>query len=294
MKKSSKIVLALSLAMVLVAGLIVAVRMFRSPYTYDGTGTDPIALMQDPSSYDNGTADGAAAVMVNENLEKTAATNVVFSVVFNYRGYDTLGESFILIGAIAGTTAILRKKHAGKKEKDLEKAASIDTASIPEPPVKTAPKAKQKKKPVYHREPVIIRCAADALLPFAGIYGWYIVFHGATSPGGGFQGGVIIAGSVLLLFLGYGLRGIREILPQRFLHSSEAIAEISYAFIGLMGILAGTSFAFNFVFMGHRTETSMLMNDAVGYHVMAGIGCLLILMLGMLGPDTDELTGEDH
>ena len=74
-------------------------------------------LYEDPSSYDNTQADGAASIMVNENLEKTAADNVVFSVVFNFRGYDTMGESFILIAAIAGSLVILRKAaHSVKKE----------------------------------------------------------------------------------------------------------------------------------------------------------------------------------
>ena len=60
--------------------------------------------------------DGVADVIVQENLEKTAAKNVVFSVVYNFRGYDTMGESFILIAAIAGSLVILRKSSKKKKE----------------------------------------------------------------------------------------------------------------------------------------------------------------------------------
>ena len=113
-----KIVLALSLLVVLGCGVYAAVVMAKSAPTYDGSHLDVVALYEDPSSYDNSKADGAAAVIVNENLEKTAASNVVFSVVFNFRGYDTLGESFILIAAIAGSLVILRK--AGKKDGEEE------------------------------------------------------------------------------------------------------------------------------------------------------------------------------
>ena len=108
--RASKPVLAVSLLLILCIGLAAAIRMAGSAPTYDGRGTDVAALQQDAHAYDDSNADGVAAVMVDENNEKTAADNVVYSVVFNYRGYDTLGESFILIGAIAGTTAILRKK----------------------------------------------------------------------------------------------------------------------------------------------------------------------------------------
>lgn len=109
MSKTKKIVLALSLVVILACGIWAAVVMAGSTPTYDGSHMDLIDLYETPSNYDNSTADGAASVIVNENLEKTAADNVVFSVVFNFRGYDTLGESFILIAAIAGCLAILRK-----------------------------------------------------------------------------------------------------------------------------------------------------------------------------------------
>lgn len=113
-----KLVLALSLLVLVGCGLYAAVVMADSAPTYDGSHLDVIALYENPESYDNSKADGAAAVIVNENLDKTAATNVVFSVVFNFRGYDTLGESFILIAAIAGSLVILRK--SGKKDGEGE------------------------------------------------------------------------------------------------------------------------------------------------------------------------------
>lgn len=117
MSGTKKLVLALSLAVLLICGIVAGGRMANSSPTYDGTNTDLVGLYEDPGSYDNTQADGAAAIMVNENLEKTAADNVVFSVVFNFRGYDTMGESFILIAAIAGSLVILRKAaHSVKKE----------------------------------------------------------------------------------------------------------------------------------------------------------------------------------
>lgn len=111
-QKTKNIVLAITLLIIVIIGITAAVRMAKSVPTYNGEGTDVIALYEDPSAYDNTGADGVAAVIVNENNERTAADNVVFSVVFNFRGYDTLGESFILIAAIAGSLAILRKSTA--------------------------------------------------------------------------------------------------------------------------------------------------------------------------------------
>ena len=107
-----------SLAMILFAGITAAVQMAAMPRTYEGqNATVPVAvLQQNPEAYDDSTADGAAAAIVQQNLAKTHAVNDVTSVVFDFRGYDTMGEAFILITAVAGSAVILFTKKAGKEE----------------------------------------------------------------------------------------------------------------------------------------------------------------------------------
>lgn len=143
----------------------------------------------------------------------------------------------------------------------------------------------------YKRKPIVVKCASDLFLPLAGVFGCYVVFHGSSSPGGGFQGGVLIASAILLIYLGYGSQRARKAFSERLLHKTETIAEIVYIVIALLGLLAGLNFCVNFVFGDKVLDTSILMNDAVGYHVMAGIICLLIMMLGVLNPDEDEKEG---
>ena len=139
----------------------------------------------------------------------------------------------------------------------------------------------------YKKKPVIVRSASDLFLPPACVFGCYVVLHGSTSPGGGFQGGVLVASAILLVFLGYGGSKVRHSFSERLLHSSETVAEIMYVVIALIGVFTGLNFCVNFVFAGKQVETSVLMNDAVGYHVMAGITCLLIMMLSVLEPEGD-------
>ena len=112
------------LAVFLLVGVYAAVTMASLPRTYDGSQANvPVyELRQDPASYDDSTADGAAAAIVQQNLDKTHAVNDVTSVVFDFRGYDTMGEAFILMTAVAGSTVILfNKKTAKKEEKNNEK-----------------------------------------------------------------------------------------------------------------------------------------------------------------------------
>ena len=111
-----------SLAVSLFAGLTAAIRMADMPRTYQGEdATVPVVvLQQSPESYDDSTADGAAAAIVQQNLAKTHAVNDVTSVVFDFRGYDTMGEAFILITAVAGSSVILFTRKSGKEEKKDE------------------------------------------------------------------------------------------------------------------------------------------------------------------------------
>ena len=106
------------LAVFLLVGINAAVTMASLPRTYDGSQANvPVyELRQDPASYDDSTADGAAAAIVQQNLDKTHAVNDVTSVVFDFRGYDTMGEAFILMTAVAGATVILFNKKTAKKE----------------------------------------------------------------------------------------------------------------------------------------------------------------------------------
>ena len=102
----------------LVVGIYAAMDKAAMPRTYDGqAATVPVyELRQDPASYDDSTADGAAAAIVQQNLDRTHAVNDVTSVVFDFRGYDTMGEAFILMTAVAGATVILFSKKTAKKE----------------------------------------------------------------------------------------------------------------------------------------------------------------------------------
>ena len=51
---------------------------------------------------------------------------------------------------------------------------------------------------------IVLRCGADSLLPLMLVYMLYIILHGHLSPGGGFQGGVLMVAVVTILYLGHG------------------------------------------------------------------------------------------
>lgn len=107
-----------SVLIVAIISIYASVSMASMPRTYDGSkAAVPVYdLLRDPASYDDSEADGAAAVIVQQDLEKTHAINSVTSIVFDFRGYDTMGEAFILMTAVGGATVILFAKKPEKKE----------------------------------------------------------------------------------------------------------------------------------------------------------------------------------
>ena len=121
--KAKRIIAIVSLVIILAAGIFAVVTASGLERTYDGKN-DAVDLYLD---HENGIsdklteADGIAEVIVVQNLAReegmgTMAQNNVAAIVFDYRGFDTLGESFILLTAIAGSFVILSM--AKKKKED--------------------------------------------------------------------------------------------------------------------------------------------------------------------------------
>lgn len=89
--------------------------------TYDGSATKVYDIMRNPENYTVEKSDGVANIIVKETIKKTGAINAVTAVVFDFRGYDTLGESFVLLTAVSCTAIILRKGIVRRSDCNEEK-----------------------------------------------------------------------------------------------------------------------------------------------------------------------------
>ncbi len=98
--------------------------------TYDGSNVNVIDIYENPDEVEvNGYVGGIADIIVKEDLSKTMAANNVAAVVYDFRGFDTLGESFILLTAIAGSFIILRSVTDDEKKAKEELAAKAAAAT---------------------------------------------------------------------------------------------------------------------------------------------------------------------
>ncbi len=92
---------------------------------------------------------------------------------------------------------------------------------------------------------LIVRVVTQKMFPFILMFGVYIIFHGSSSPGGGFQGGVVIGAAYILFAIGVDPREGRKHTPESVLNVMRSLGVFIYTGIGLVGALLGYTFLAN-------------------------------------------------
>jgi multicomponent Na+:H+ antiporter subunit B len=120
-----------------------------------------------------------------------------------------------------------------------------------------------------------IRLAGLTLVGLLVVFGTYVVLHGHLTPGGGFQGGVIIGSSALVAYLTTGYTAFENISPIEWMEVLEALGAGAFVVIGLCGLIFGGCFLSNFLPLGTAGQfasggTIALINDFVGIEVASG------------------------
>ncbi len=126
-----------------------------------------------------------------------------------------------------------------------------------------------------------VRRYALLVLPVALVTGLYVIAHGQLSPGGGFQGGVVAATALHLLYLGADYHALERVRPLGVYETTDALAVSCYLVLGAAGILAGTAFLAN-TLLPYGTFNTLssggtvpLLNAAIGMEVASAVVVLL-------------------
>ena len=88
----------------------------------------------------------------------------------------------------------------------------------------------------------LIRVVAKMTIPFILAFGFYVILHGELGPGGGFQGGVILAAAFILYGLVFGADELRRRIPPPIIDACMALGALLYASVGLASLLRGGTF----------------------------------------------------
>jgi multicomponent Na+:H+ antiporter subunit B len=134
---------------------------------------------------------------------------------------------------------------------------------------------------VYERrsEAAILICRIFG--PLTLLFGLYMVLHGTATPGGGFQGGVIVASSVILVYLGEGYANWRKLVRSPALDALEGAGALLFALGGVGPMLVGAAFMQNVLPLGKSRDLlsgglMVLQNAFVGMAVTGGFAMLFL------------------
>jgi len=194
-------------------------------------------------------------IYLQQTVQELKVANTVTSIVVNFRGFDTLGEVTVLFLSVTALGSILykRRHHVGERSV-LFSASSIVTSG------------------------------SKLLFPAIVLLGVYVFIHGHLSPGGGFQGGVIIATGFLLMLLAYENYSVSH----NGLSIVESLAGITFAGVGLLGFMNGGTFLQNFLPTGVLNDLFSggvipIIYIAVGFKVAAELTGVIYTVLNEKG-----------
>jgi multicomponent Na+:H+ antiporter subunit B len=156
---------------------------------------------------------GIAAHYAEHGAAEVGAANLVTAVVVTYRGFDTLGEVTILF-LTASIISFFLKLNPTDEEKVIVRKGTTSELLI---------------------------TSSHILVPMMLLFGAYVFINGHLTPGGGFQGGAIIASAIALAIMANPNRNIN----QQIIHWVEGISGVVFVLLGVLGVLLAGGFLDN-------------------------------------------------
>ncbi len=220
-----------------------------------------------------GNYPGPYGLIINKiAVAQTNATGVVSAVNFEYRGFDTVGEEFILFVAATGVSMVLRhlrgERERPARDDALDRAQSMSSDAI--------------------------TMAALVFTGPAAIIGWFLATHAQTSPSGGFQGGAVLATAFVLIYLGGQFLMFRRVSPVALTDTVEATAAGGFVAVGIAAVAAGLPYLSNFLPLGGTPGgvTSSGTIALISFFVGVEVAAAFVLIVSELLEQTLLVPGE--
>ncbi|MBV9050211.1 MAG: hypothetical protein JOY58_18225, partial [Solirubrobacterales bacterium] len=145
---------------------------------------------------------GIYGLLLNKiELPERHATDIVTALNFDIRAFDTLGEEFILFASVVGVAVLLRHL---RHEDERQRSAGIEDHR-------------------FAGASSALRVASLVMIPVLIALAWYVILHGALTPGGGFQGGIVLAAGPLAILLAGRYFALKRVAPEWALEASDSI-----------------------------------------------------------------------
>ena len=180
-------------------------------------GVSDFPAFGDPESPPNAGVEGSESIsqyFITRTYADSKVPNIVTAVLADYRGYDTLFETVVIFAAGMAIFAILRVTgDAAERQK-------------PKPPRNSFVDGDHNR--------IVVGTTCRLVIPVIQVCALYVVAHGHHSPGGGFQGGVILGASFILLALADDLNAALRRLGERGYLVIASLGILIYAGLGVL------------------------------------------------------------
>jgi len=93
-----------------------------------------------------------------------------------------------------------------------------------------------------HYQSIVVQTICSLLIPFIQLFALYVIFHGPYGPGGGFQGGVLLAVSIILQRLYLGRKLAYQKFPPKLALAFGAAGMLVFGLTGVIPMAFGASF----------------------------------------------------
>jgi multicomponent Na+:H+ antiporter subunit B len=227
------------------AAALVVVSIFGAVLIYCAYGFPPWGDPDSPASRH------VSPYYIEKTMRDTSVPNIVTAVLADYRSYDTMFEAIVIFTAGIACIFLLRTRRRSESETKLYRHIPTGITIRIEKGGKFPQDSKDFVRIDSEWVPydLIIKTTCRLVVPFIQLFALYVIAHGHYSPGGGFQGGVILGAAVLLLAVSFDLRSARR-------RMSETMA----AFLGTLGV---------FIYAGTGMVCSMFGANYLDYSAMA-------------------------
>jgi multicomponent Na+:H+ antiporter subunit B len=192
-----------------------------------------------------------SAYYLANGLEEAGTENIVTAVILNYRGLDTNGEVTVIFTGLAAAFAVLLPAALVRRSHPASSATAAHVGSEQSAPVSP-----------------IVSFIVRLLAPFIALFSLYVMFHGHSSPGGGFQAGAILGGLFIVLSVVLGSQKVRPLLDSRLAPWLRIAGPIGFVTMGVLGAaLTGYYLGFTQVEALHWVRSAMVMAIEIGIGV---------------------------
>ncbi|HLK45616.1 MAG TPA: MnhB domain-containing protein [Acidimicrobiales bacterium] len=243
----------------------------------------------------------------------------VNEVVYGTRGFDTFGETFLLLAAVVGIGLIARTREqrgeflgeelAAAREQHAELASSDDAG--PEVRARAAEAGEQGRgrgpatpdaEPLGRAWPersramtVVVRAGVRVLAPLLTICGCYL-FAWGYSPGGGFPGGAVLVGIVLLAYVSLGYRRVQRVIRPAPVEVAELLGALLVVAVELGGLIFKGSFSASFLPLGQvqTIPSGGVLQAFSASEVIEVATGLTLAIFGLLGMAHDWAPPAEH